>query len=905
MAWVSNTSMNDNGLRAVSRPWDAFISYSRKSSGNDAKRVYRALESAGIRTFFDENDIPLDAQFPETLAEALLASRLFIVFADEEYFGKHWCIYEFQAALAPLHANPSADLNHVIVVLTGSDANVIVPHLPPVLAKSNLSDANPSTVVTRVQARLATVRTTIADRLRKLDDYAVRTLRQGGVVPPAESLIQVGGYREGMPGSLKDRLAGRSPELWALFHEVATVHADGAPRSCCVFGAPGTGKSQLVAEFVWRYARRHFTGGVVWIDATAEPHRIQDQLRLATEALSVSPLAAEPSRPAPQIEGIRGPVGAASAIRRVLWIIDGVPQPIAGEGDPALERWCPARDNVTLLCTSRSARYLDVDVSVELGPLADNAAVDLLTQSPVNRAWLGTEEWATLARWVGGLPQALQILYAVLASGFRKPSVLLELARKADPVSSLEKQLSEVKHELPAGALRGIAETFGIWYQHLAQDDELRKAAHLLARSRINPVIEALVPRDHLARLAKRTWLQTVEQNEENSEEKKGAKNSQQWRMNDLIGSYLRGVSSDPAQEILKLARFYLGYDGGQRTVIVDMPRGGIDALANVRSVGVESLEEALTPLLARALSTPDDFDAAGAAEVFGALRDRSAWQQLTGLLAKEQPLSWHIALYCRYIQGFFHTPPEPKLLSQEPDTWVFDAATLFPPAIDSEDGVRLFTPLVRILREAPLAEAAFAALLMAQLKETRKLVERLLLLDLHKLPEERISALNAAFIHAYDRSAKAYAAFAAALVKEGDRNTAIEAFKRAVKLEPQFVWANEELGKLLLKSDPAGAVERFKTVLAVQPDNLEARVFMAFALIALGRFDEAIANATTAIELQAKEPLAWVARSRAKADKGDLPGAREDLEKALEVDPQNDLVRILQIAVEGPKEKD
>src|SRR5262249_42786435 len=160
---------------------------------------------------------------------------------------------------------------------------------------------------------------------------------------------------------------------------------------------------------------------------------------------------------------------------------------------------------VTLICTSRSARYLDVDVSIELGPLADSAAVDLLTRSPVKRAWLGTEEWVTLARWVGGIPQALQILYAVLASGLRKPSALLELTRKSDPVDSLEEQLSEVKDELPAGSLRGIAETFGIWYQHLAQDDDLRKAAHLVARSLANPVVQNLVPRVSLARLAKRS----------------------------------------------------------------------------------------------------------------------------------------------------------------------------------------------------------------------------------------------------------------------------------------------------------------------------------------------------------------------------------------------------------------
>jgi tetratricopeptide (TPR) repeat protein len=186
----------------------------------------------------------------------------------------------------------------------------------------------------------------------------------------------------------------------------------------------------------------------------------------------------------------------------------------------------------------------------------------------------------------------------------------------------------------------------------------------------------------------------------------------------------------------------------------------------------------------------------------------------------------------------------------------------------------------------------------MAQVKETRKAVGDLLVLLVHKLPANRISTLSAAVIQVYGESAQAYAAFAAALAKKGDRETAIAAFKHALGLEPRLVWANEELGKLLIHSDPVAAVEYFKAALAVQPDSLDAHVFLAFALIALRRFDEAIASATTAIELQAKEPLAWLARSRAKADKGDLSSAQEDLNRALEVDPQNELAHSLRIAL-------
>ena len=857
--------------------WDVFISYSRSSAGEAARRAHIALEAAGFRTFLDARDIPLDAEFPREIADALLDSRLFLAFLDEDYFQKRWCLYEFQAALAPAATARADSVEHILAVLVDEGAASLAAHLPPILARSNLTGPDPEAIVERVHARLARVATTIVQRLEGLDDFAVRTLQQGGAVPPAASLVHVPGYRDSMPRSLGDRLAGRAPELWLLFHELATVASDGAGRSCCIHGAPGTGKSQLAAEFVWRYAARHFPGGVVWIDATDQPAQTALQLRRAIDTLSAGE--AQKLASSTSTETMR----AQAAVGRVLWVIDGVPHPATGRGVPALEQWCPFRDHVTLLCTTQRARSIDVDVSFALDPLPDSAAVDLLTRSPVNRAWLPLPEWSELARWVGRLPQALSILHVVLASRMRSARDCVSLARVADPVRSLSAEMNDLRDDVPEGALRGIVETFDIWYEHLAQDRELRHAAHLLARARMNPVSEKLVPRGLLARLGQRSWLSAVDTTPEEAAQ---GRPETVWRLNDLIGSYLRGVSPDPAAEIAHLASYYLGFDGGQSTVLVGERHGGLDALANVSSLGVATLEDALRPLLLRAVDTPGDHEAARAAEVLGALRDPVAYQALARALEPSSTTAWKINLYMRYVQGFDHAPPEPTILRDDGATVTLDAASLLGSAASSQDRGALLAPLVAVLEEAGLDEARFAAGLMAKAKETRALVGPVLVRLVSRITADRLVQLTATVLQRDDKSAAAWAACGAAFNALGERDNAIAGFRVALEHEPRFPWAQEQLGLLLIESDPAEAVIHFDAALTIEPRNMPGLLGKASCLLLLERWAEAETTADAALALDSDEPLAWLARARARLAGGDVVAAQHDIDRALALQP-------------------
>jgi TIR domain-containing protein len=768
--------------------WHVFLSYRRGTAAEHAKRVQRTLESAGLRVFIDERDIPLDAEFPREIADALLESQILIAFLDAEYFRSQWCLYELQVALAPLRRDPAADAAHVLPVLIAEDADEVLSHLPPALARNSCSGPDPEAILRRVQARLEIVHGAIAERL-SADDDAVRTLRLGGGVPPAGSLSEIPGFRRAMPLSLKDRFSGRALDLWTIFHELATVPPHSAPRSCCISGPPGMGKSQLAAEFAWRYGRRHFQGGIVWIDAAAPQDGAESQIGEALAGLHGAAL--EGLTPHRVLQN-------ACAKGRVLWIVDGITSSDA-RGRGALDVWCPVRADVTLLCTSRGARPIDVDMPIDLVALSETAAVDLLTGPGVRKSLLNDREWAAIARWVGCVPQALEIQYAVLKSGFREPRDLLTAAqRTSNPVEEIDLQFAELRSELPTGSLSGISETFGIWYENLSGERDLVKAAHLLARSVGNPLMKQIVPRPALAKLANRSWVQRIESEH-------GETSRETWRMNDLIRSYLLARSPDPALEVVRLARVFLGFEPGGRTVMIGLPRGGLDILSNVKSVGAESLEDVALEVFERAASSPNDIDLAGVAEVLGALRDQSVQARLARSLQTGTDPAWHLALYVRYVQGFARPAAEPKILPREDGK--FAAELLLSSPMSVRDRELLLAPLLAVLRESPLTLAGKAAVYMAQIPLTRDAVEAELLRQIDQAPG-RAGELAARIIAAGVKSAKAYAVYAVTDT-EGPAELRIECLREAVRLEPSLFLAHVALAKMLARQPSGGDAEQ------------------------------------------------------------------------------------------------
>ncbi len=119
-----------------------FLSYARNQSAADARQLKASL---GEAVFLDSQDIEDGAIFPDTLIEALLHSRIVVVFLSETYFAREYCWREFRAAVSPLTIDPSPKrekdaLRHIVIALPSSGLSL--EGLPPSLRNQNWPAAN-------------------------------------------------------------------------------------------------------------------------------------------------------------------------------------------------------------------------------------------------------------------------------------------------------------------------------------------------------------------------------------------------------------------------------------------------------------------------------------------------------------------------------------------------------------------------------------------------------------------------------------------------------------------------------------------------------------------------------------------------------------------------------------------
>ena len=90
------------------------------------------------------------------------------------------------------------------------------------------------------------------------------------------------------------------------------------------------------------------------------------------------------------------------------------------------------------------------------------------------------------------------------------------------------------------------------------------------------------------------------------------------------------------------------------------------------------------------------------------------------------------------------------------------------------------------------------------------------------------------------------------AFAAQGKRAAAVECFRQAIALKPDYVQAHNNLGNLLREQGIfADAVQCFRTVIALKPDYAEAHNNLANALVDLGDLDAAIEAYRRAIALK------------------------------------------------------
>jgi len=128
----------------------------------------------------------------------------------------------------------------------------------------------------------------------------------------------------------------------------------------------------------------------------------------------------------------------------------------------------------------------------------------------------------------------------------------------------------------------------------------------------------------------------------------------------------------------------------------------------------------------------------------------------------------------------------------------------------------------------------------------------------------------------------------AMALLSTNRKPEAIEGFKRAVTLRPDWPLAYAKFGVMLAQTASSDAVPILKRAVELDNKNLAATVAFALALSDTGQPSEAVTVISTATALRDATAGIWQVRALIEARAGDAVAALTSITHALELDPHN-----------------
>jgi tetratricopeptide (TPR) repeat protein len=125
--------------------------------------------------------------------------------------------------------------------------------------------------------------------------------------------------------------------------------------------------------------------------------------------------------------------------------------------------------------------------------------------------------------------------------------------------------------------------------------------------------------------------------------------------------------------------------------------------------------------------------------------------------------------------------------------------------------------------------------------------------------------------------------------MRQGALQSALDDFNAAVNDNPNLYVARVNRGRLLtVNKDYAGALADFAEAERIDPAGLGHRSYRCLAYIAMGQFDQAIAEANSVIEKLPKNQFNLTSRGDAYLAKGDLDAALKDYNFVLGLNPNH-----------------
>jgi tetratricopeptide (TPR) repeat protein len=126
-------------------------------------------------------------------------------------------------------------------------------------------------------------------------------------------------------------------------------------------------------------------------------------------------------------------------------------------------------------------------------------------------------------------------------------------------------------------------------------------------------------------------------------------------------------------------------------------------------------------------------------------------------------------------------------------------------------------------------------------------------------------------------------------MLLQGDLVAAKEAFERVTLLDPKYADGYVNLGRVLVQEgDESAAFPKLERALALQPDLASAHYFLALALKARGRYDEALQHLRAAAERFPRDRVVRNQIGRILFLKRHHSAAIAEFENTLRIDPED-----------------
>ena len=552
-------------------PGEVFISYSRLTATRHAEALAGELIAEGV--WLDDTAVAAGDDIADGVIDGVLGAKVLVALLDERYLTRWYCRRELELALAPWQAawrrglGPEATqaaLECIVVALVpGPDGAALTGDLPAQLRTTLWPVVDDvGAVVDLVRRRLAGAPPTIGERLVERGEIeALRsTFVEAAAIPPPADLagVPVGARPGALRPSIGDDFVGRAHDLWAVHHELTRQQLSDEPVGSTVAleGGGGLGKSRLATEYVHRFGARWWTGGIFWLDAEQPETRI-DQLHgvLTVVRPGTPPLRALIESDIDVVAALATAIRERGDAARMLFVVDNLPEP--GPDAVPVEAWSPALGAVSTLVTSRGRQSIAAGVAgIAVDELPDDAAVALLTRGHRGRSTLDPAEWVAIARWVGQLPLALEVLNASLVAGVVGPRELVERARRELTLADLDESVEVLEAIVPAGSVRGVADALGVSYRGLTPEAQhlARLLAWLAPDAIPEEVLAGLGPThagpDARARLITRSFVAAAES---------PAEVAMYGRMHRVVAAFLRAQPGDALDELFVLTNLLAG----------------------------------------------------------------------------------------------------------------------------------------------------------------------------------------------------------------------------------------------------------------------------------------------------------------------------------------------------------